>query len=210
MNTANLYSLSDEDLVELAQKGNEDAKDILYLRYKSFIRAKAYPYFLMGADKEDLVQEGIWGLLNAIQRFDRSQSASFRSFLNICVTGAIFTAIKKAASDKNLPLNTYISLYAKPTTEYDEVQLMEMIEDKNTPSPEELAIQEEQTEKFFKDMSAMLSLLEMNVLKLFLQGFSYKEISSRLKKSTKSVDNALQRIRGKLAHYLEKAKSSLN
>ena len=103
MNTANLYSLSDEDLVDLAKKGNEDAKDILYSRYKSFIRAKAYPYFLMGADKEDLVQEGIWGLLNAIQRFDRSQSASFRSFLNICVTGAVFTAIKKAASDKNLP-----------------------------------------------------------------------------------------------------------
>ena len=170
MNTANLYSLSDEDLVELAQKGNEDAKDILYSRYKSFIRAKAYPYFLMGADKEDLVQEGIWGLLNAIQRFDRSQSASFRSFLNICVTGAIFTAIKKAASDKNLPLNTYISLYAKPTTEYDEVQLIEMIEDKNTPSPEELAIQEGADRKVLQRHERNAIVIGNECTKAFLAG----------------------------------------
>lgn len=210
MSTAEKKLLTDEDLVELVQKGNEDAKDILYKRYKNFMRAKAYPYFLMGADKEDLVQEGIWGLLNAIARFDRSHSVSFRNFAHICVTGAIYTAIKKAASDKNLPLNTYVSLYSQPSPEHNEAQLMEIIEDESTPTPEEVAIQEEQTEKFFGDISKILTSLEMNVLKLFLEGYSYKDISSMLNKSTKSVDNALQRIRGKLALYLDKVKTRIS
>ena len=196
-----LDALTDEELVLRSQQGDEDAKDILYYRYKNFVRIKTRPYFLIGADREDILQEGMIGLFKAIRDYKPEFSTGFLEFASICINRHVLTAIKTASSSKHMPLNSYVSLYS-PVSEADadtDVRLIDTIAEADSVSPEDMAEKSESMESFFHDAKKRLTNLEYNVMELFLSGRSYKEIAQELGQGTKTIDNALQRIRRKFS-----------
>ncbi len=194
-------NLSDEEIVALAQRGDSGALIHLLENYKSLVRIKARGYFLIGADHEDIVQEGMIGLYKAIRDFDASKQASFRAFSDLCIKRQIITAIKTATRQKHIPLNSYVSLN-KPVYEEDsERSLLDVIEGKVT-NPEELYINQEELTSMQSMMDEALSGFERQVLSAFLDGKSYQEIAEALNRHEKAVDNALQRIKKKLTRYL--------
>ena len=195
--------LSDEELVEQVHLGNTNALDYLITKYRLFVKVKARSYFLIGADKEDIVQEGMIGLYKAIRDFKGEKLASFRAFAELCITRQIITAIKTATRQKHIPLNSYVSLDKPIYDEDSERTLMDVITSPLTDNPEHLMINREEYSRLEGQMSEVLSELEQQVLVLYLEGRSYNEISSLLKRSTKSIDNALQRIKRKLERHLE-------
>ncbi|MBQ4447206.1 MAG: RNA polymerase sporulation sigma factor SigH [Clostridia bacterium] len=194
--------MEDEQLAVLAKAGDATASDELYHRYKNIVRGKARPYFLVGADRDDLIQEGMIGLFKAIRDFSDEKNSSFRPFAEICITRQILTAIKQATRNKHKPLNSYDSLYESVYDDGSEKQLMDMIESRTALDPEELYIKQELHESLMQTVEKSLTEYERAVLDGFLDGRSYSEIAAELGHSTKSVDNALQRIRKKLEKEL--------
>nr|NNM91473.1 RNA polymerase sporulation sigma factor SigH [Bacilli bacterium] len=196
--------MSDEDLIEHVRSGDESALDQLIERYKAFVRAKARSYFLIGADREDIVQEGMIGLYKAIRDYRDDKLASFKAFAELCVTRQIITAIKTATRQKHVPLNSYISLDKPIYDEESERTLLDIISGAVVADPEELMIHREEFDAIEIQMKKLLSELERDVLILYLDGRSYQEIAEDLSRHVKSIDNALQRVKRKLEKYLER------
>ncbi|ATP42232.1 RNA polymerase factor sigma-70 [Solibacillus sp. R5-41] len=195
--------LTDEALVGQVHLGNADALDFLISKYRLFVKAKARSYFLIGADKEDIIQEGMIGLYKAIRDFKEDKLASFRAFAELCITRQIITAIKTATRQKHIPLNSYISLDKPIYDEESERTLMDVITSPISEDPEHLMINREDYSHLEKKMSEVLSELEQQVLIRYLEGQSYNEISEELNRHVKSIDNALQRVKRKLERHIE-------
>ncbi len=195
--------LEDEMIVELVHQGDSEALDYLIHKYKNFVRAKARSYFLVGADREDIVQEGMIGLYKAIRDFKEDKQSSFKAFAELCITRQMITAIKMATRQKHIPLNCYVSL-DKPIYEDDSARtLMDVLSGTKITNPEELIINREEFNHIEEKMTELLSDLERKVLLLYLEGRSYQEISEELNRHVKSIDNALQRVKRKLEKYVE-------
>lgn len=195
--------LDDDVLVDLVHNGDSEALDYLIHKYRNFVRAKARTYFLIGADKEDIVQEGMIGLYKAIRDFKGDKLSSFKAFAELCITRQIITAIKTATRQKHIPLNSYISLDKPIYDEESDRTLMDVISGSKVLNPEELIINQEEFDDIELKMAELLSDLERQVLALYLDGQSYQEISEELNRHVKSIDNALQRVKRKLEKYLE-------
>lgn len=195
--------VEDEKLVELVHEGESDALDYLIKKYRNFVRAKARSYFLIGADREDIVQEGMIGLYKAIRDYKGDKLASFKAFAELCITRQIITAIKTATRQKHIPLNSYVSLDKPIFDEESDRTLMDVISGSKILNPEELLINREKFSSIEGKMVELLSDLEREVLSLYLDGRSYQEISEMLNRHVKSIDNALQRVKRKLERYLE-------
>lgn len=189
---------SDEELVELIHLGNADALDYLITKFHSFVRMKARSYFMMGGDREDIVQEGMIGLYKAIRDYRADRLSSFKVFAELCITRQIITAIKTATRQKHIPLNTSVSLDKPVYDEEQERTLLDMIAGSALDDPEDLIIHKEEFVFMEEEMNKVLSALEKEVLALYLDGQSYREISEVLNRQVKSIDNALQRIKRKL------------
>jgi len=197
-------ALVDEDIVEIAQAGDDVAQEYLINKYKNFVRAKARSYFLIGADREDIIQEGMIGLYKAIRDFRCDKLSSFRAFAELCITRQIITAIKTATRQKHIPLNSYVSLNKPIYDEDSDRTLLDVISGSKITDPEELIISQEEFGDIGEKMGEILSSLEWKVLMSYLEGKSYQEIAVDLKRHVKSIDNALQRVKRKLERYLEK------
>ncbi|GIN22843.1 MAG TPA: RNA polymerase sporulation sigma factor SigH [Bacillus bacterium] len=195
--------LEDEALIELVHNGDSEALDYLIKKYRNFVRAKARSYFLIGADNEDIVQEGMIGLYKAIRDFKEEKLASFKAFAELCITRQIITAIKTATRQKHIPLNSYVSLDKPIYDEESDRTLMDVISGAKIMNPEELLIHRERFNSIEDKMTELLSDLERKVLALYLDGRTYQEISDELDRHVKSIDNALQRVKRKLERYLE-------
>ncbi len=194
----------DEQVVAYARDGSSVALEYLINKYKNFVRAKARSYFLIGADREDIVQEGMIGLYKAIRDFRSDKLSSFRAFAELCITRQIITAIKTATRQKHIPLNSYVSLN-KPIYEEDSDRtLLDIISGSRISDPEELIISREEFGDIEEKMGEILSDLEWKVLMSYLDGKSYEEIALDLKRHVKSIDNALQRGKRKLERYLDR------
>ncbi|SHH43932.1 RNA polymerase sporulation sigma factor SigH [Tepidibacter thalassicus] len=201
------YNNEDEqmqkEIVLKANQGDTLALEYLIKKYKNFVRAKAKSYFLIGADKEDIIQEGMIGLYKAIRDYDEEKTSSFKAFAELCITRQIITAIKTATRQKHIPLNSYISLNKPIYDEESDRTLLDIITTSVITDPEELIISREELKNIESKISEMLSSLELEVLELYLRGNSYQQIADKLGRHVKSIDNALQRVKRKLEKYLE-------
>ena len=195
----------DEELVLMAQNGDDAAQEYLLDKYKSLVRAKSRAYFLIGADSEDIIQEGMIGLYKAVRDYNEEKNASFRSFAELCVNRQMITAIKAATRQKHQPLNSYVSLNKPVYEEESEQTYMDFLQSNSGSllNPEALLIGQENKSFLEDQMVKNLSSFETRVLVLYLQGRSYFEISRVLDKPEKSIDNALQRVKKKLEKFLE-------
>lgn len=201
--TQDFESMADERVVKLAQDADGAAQEYLLNKYKNFVRTKARSYFLIGADHEDIVQEGMIGLYKAIRDYKAEKLSSFRAFAELCVTRQIITAIKTATRQKHIPLNSYISLN-KPIYEEDSDRtLLDVITEEGVSNPEDMLIDREDLSLIEGRIGQMLSDLEKDVLVRYMEGKSYVEIAGEMHRHVKSIDNALQRIKRKLMKYLE-------
>lgn len=208
---AKYESLTDEELIaEIKEKNNASALDYLIHRYRSFVRAKARSYFLIGADREDIIQEGMIGFFKAVRDFKSDKLASFHAFAELCVTRQIITAIKTATRQKHIPLNSYISLNKPIYDEDSDRTLLDVISGVKVADPEELIISREEFLAIEKKMSEILSQLEWEVLMAYLDGKSYQEIAQSLDRHVKSIDNALQRVKRKLERYVASRGESID
>ena len=195
--------LPDDEVALMAQAGDGEALAFLLDKYKNFVRAKARSYFLIGADHEDIVQEGMIGLYKAIRDFKPDKLSSFRAFAELCIKRQIITAIKSATRQKHVPLNSYVSLNKPLYDEESDRTLLDVIEGRVT-NPEDLFISQEGMDHIQQQIDTLLSDFEKQVLEAFLDGKSYQEIADMLGRHVKSIDNALQRVKRKLTHFLEK------
>lgn len=198
-----LDMLSDEELLQLTYEGNSHALEFLINKYKGLIFAKAQTYFLIGGDREDIIQEGMIGLYKAIRDYERDKLASFKGFAELCITRHIITAIKAATRQKHQPLNSYISLDKPIYDEDSERTLLDIIEGSRTVDPQELLINREKFNYVQLRLSQLLTDLEKTVLQLYLEGRSYKEMSVKINRHVKSIDNALQRVKRKFERLVE-------
>lgn len=196
--------MDDEAIVELAKEGDTYALEYLINKYKNFVRAKARSYFLIGADREDIIQEGMIGLYKAIRDYRCDKLSSFRAFAELCITRQIITAIKTATRQKHIPLNSYVSLNKPIYDEDSDRTLLDVISGTKITDPEELIISREEFDDIEEKMGEILSSLEWKVLMSYLEGKSYQEIAVDLHRHVKSIDNALQRVKRKLERYLKK------
>ncbi|HHV56551.1 MAG TPA: RNA polymerase sporulation sigma factor SigH [Firmicutes bacterium] len=203
-----LDEAQDEELVAQARDGSEVALEMLINKYKNFVRAKARSYFLVGADREDIIQEGMIGLYKAVRDFRNDKLSSFRAFAELCVTRQIITAIKTATRQKHIPLNSYVSLNKPIYDEDSDRTLLDVLSGVHVSDPEELVINREEFDDIEDKMGEILSDLEWKVLVSYLEGRSYQEIAVDLNRHVKSIDNALQRVKRKLEKYLEKRSES--
>lgn len=194
----------DEEIAFKAKSGDVEAQEYLINKYKNFVKAKAKSYFLIGADKEDIYQEGMIGLYKAIRDFKPDKLSSFKAFAELCVTRQIITAIKTATRQKHIPLNTYISLNKPIYDEESDRTLLDILSAVKISDPEELVISREEVVKIENEIEDALSELELEVLNSYLQGKSYQEIACDLDRHSKSIDNALQRVKRKLEKCLNK------
>jgi RNA polymerase sporulation-specific sigma factor len=194
---------SDTELVRLAHAEDTKALVTMLERYEEFVRLKARSYFLVGADREDIVQEGMIGLYKAIRDYREDKETSFKAFAEICITRQIITAIKTATRQKHTPLNSYVSLN-NPIGETDDADrlFIDFFSDK-TLDPGEVVVSVEEAESIRENFRRMLSDLETQVLGLYIEGRSYQEIAEALDRHVKSIDNALQRIKRKVEQHLE-------
>jgi RNA polymerase sporulation-specific sigma factor len=197
-----LEERTDEELVEAVRNGDNEALEYLIHKYRNFVRAKARSYFLIGADREDIVQEGMIGLYKSIRDFREDKLTSFKAFAELCITRQIITAIKTATRQKHIPLNSYVSLDKPIYDEDSDRTLLDVICTARVTDPEELVINQEEFDDIEVKMSELLSDLERKVLMLYLDGRSYQEIAVDLDRHVKSIDNALQRVKRKLEKYL--------
>ncbi len=207
MNTWN--QLSDEELIEKIRCSSDAAEtlqatDVLMERYKELVRSKARTYFLIGADRDDVVQEGMIGLYKAIVDFRPEKDSTFRTFAQLCIVRQILSAIRVSSRMKHLPLNEYISLN-RPVNDEDgkETTMIDLLPDPNGRSPEEILTGMEERRRLDEQINALLSPMEKRVLQLFLQGLDYTQIAEKMDKKPKSVDNALQRVKQKISRMLQ-------
>lgn len=197
-------NMSDEEIVlDAKDTDNTIALDYLINKYRNFVRAKARSYFLIGADREDIIQEGMIGLYKAIRDFRTDKLSSFRAFAELCVTRQIITAIKTATRQKHIPLNSYVSLNKPIYDEDSDRTLLDVLSGSKVSDPEELVISREEFIDIEEKMGEILSDLEWKVLMAYLDGKSYQEIAVELDRHVKSIDNALQRVKRKLERYLD-------
>ena len=200
-------SLSDEDILERIKQGDQPAIDYLMEKYKYLVRSKAKALFLIGGDKDDLIQEGMIGLYKAIRDYQSGKDNSFFNFADLCVSRQIYSAIKASNRKKNIPLNTYISLYAPAYGDNSDMEekesLVDIIYQKNVSNPEELVIDKENTSMIEYELVRRLSDLEKQVLGLYMQDLKYTQIAEVLHKAPKTIDNALTRIKTKLNQVLK-------
>lgn len=201
--TTDFKALLDEELVTIIHEGNTEALDFLITKYRSFVRLKGRSYFLIGGDREDIIQEGMIGLYKAIRDFKPDRLSSFKGFAELCITRQIITAIKTATRQKHIPLNSSVSLDRPLFTEDAEKTLLDTLAGPLLDDPADFMIHQENFKYLEEEMKRVLSPLEKEVLGLYLEGQSYVEISSELGRQVKSVDNALQRIKRKLELYLQ-------
>lgn len=192
----------DEEVVSEAKVGNVRAQEYLINKYRNFVKAKAKSYFLIGADREDIYQEGMIGLYKAIRDFRADRLASFKAFAELCITRQIITAIKTATRQKHIPLNTYISLNKPIYDDESDRTLMDVLSEAKISDPEEVVISREEIGCIQNEMEEVLSALEMEVLVSYIDGKSYQEIAYDLDRHAKSIDNALQRVKRKLEKFL--------
>jgi RNA polymerase sporulation-specific sigma factor len=194
---------SDEDLVALYQGGHQPAVETLLHRYRNFARLKARSYFLAGADKDDIVQEGMIGLYKAIRDFSPEHETSFRAFAELCITRQIITAVKTATRQKHIPLNQYVSLTRPVSGEEDsDFALQDVLESTQTADPADLVISHDELRSMKIAFAEILSDFEAEVLHMYVEGKSYQEIGDRLDRHVKSIDNAIQRIKRKVELHL--------
>ncbi|MCY1692656.1 RNA polymerase sporulation sigma factor SigH [Exiguobacterium sp. SL14] len=202
--------MTDEALVEQAKEfDNSDALEFLIERYRNFVRAKARSYFLIGADREDIIQEGMIGLYKAVRDYRTDKLASFKGFAELCITRQMITAIKTATRQKHIPLNSYISLDKPIYDDESERTLLDIITSTAPSDPQILIINKEEYADIESKMDEILSDLERKVLALYLDGRTYQEISDDLDRHVKSIDNAPQRVKRKLERYLEARKMTV-
>jgi RNA polymerase sporulation-specific sigma factor len=195
---------SDEELVAMAKNGDKEATSRVIQRYHYFVRLKANSYFLAGGDGDDLIQEGYIGLYKAIRDYEYGRSTSFRSFAELCVTRQIITAIKTASRQKHVPLNTYVSFSHSPSSaDFDTRTLADVIPSGRTTDPVQQVISSEEVFSLTDCLVRLMSPLESRVLKFYLEGNSYEDIAAQIGHDTKTVDNALQRIKRKVTLHLE-------
>ncbi len=195
----NYEDLADEQVAELSAEGDKDAAEYLLAKYKNLVRARAKQYFMAGADRDDIMQEGMIGLFKAIRDFDPTKQASFRGFAEICIRRQIITAVKTASRRKHTPLNSYISLSMPVYEDESERTLVDMLAERESVDPEEMFLRREKAEAMEAEINQKLSGLEQTVLSLYLGGMNYQEIAIELGRTPKSIDNALQRIKRKLS-----------
>jgi len=208
LETHSLYNImNDEEIVVSAKEGNEKALNYLINKYKNFVRSKTKTYFLIGADREDIFQEGMIGLYKAIRDYKEDKLSSFKAFAEICITRQIITAVKTATRQKHIPLNSYISLNKPLYDEESERTLIDIIGNIDTISdPEEMMISREEIAGMETKLNKVLSKLELDVLALYLEGKSYQEVAVEMDRHVKSIDNALQRVKRKLEKFFEEEK----
>lgn len=194
---------SDEELILRLRDGEEAITDYIMDKYKNMVRSKAKSMYILGADREDLIQEGMIGLFKAVRDYDTGRDASFFTFADLCVSRQMYTAIQAAGRQKHMPLNTYVSLYADGADGEDGLReaergLLESATSRLEQNPEELLIDRENVKRLEEVMEKELSSFEKQVLDLYLTGMKYSQIARVLGKDDKSTDNALQRIKAKL------------
>ncbi|MCT4663388.1 MAG: RNA polymerase sporulation sigma factor SigH [Tissierellales bacterium] len=195
--------LVDEEIVKRAQENDDLALEYIIRKYKNFVKAKAKSYFLIGADREDIIQEGMIGLYKSVRDFKADKSSSFRAFADLCVTRQIITAIKTATRQKHIPLNSYISLNKPIFDEESDRTLMDIMTSIQVNDPEDLVINRENVFDIECKIGEVLSKLECQVLAYYLEGKTYHEIAELLGRHVKSIDNALQRVKRKVEKCLE-------
>jgi RNA polymerase sporulation-specific sigma factor len=206
-----LADLADDELVARFREGDQHALRVLLERYRRFARAKARGYFLVGADSDDIEQEGMIGLYKAARDFRPERQASFRAFAELCITRQVITAIKTATRQKHQPLNQYVSISGvRGGDDAAERSVENLLDDHHVADPAEEVVSNERMDDMRRSMAAMLSGLEVDVLKLYVEGKSYQEIGDQLGRHVKSIDNALQRIKRKLdVHITERDQAEL-
>lgn len=191
-------ALPDEEIVALAQGGSKEASAYITEKYYPFVKNKSRGYFLIGADQDDICQEGLIGLYEAVRDFNAKKQVSFKTFAEVCVTRQIITAIKSATRQKHIPLNTYLSLNKPAGADEGDKTFIDMLTSGIEENPEDLFISVEKLREINTEIDSILSEFELRVLKYYLYGVSYQDIASLLKKEEKAIDNAIQRIRKKL------------
>lgn len=202
MRDCNKQGWSEDILVELAQAGDGDAEEILIRKYKELVKAKTHLYFIIGADRDDIVQEGMIGIFKAIRNYDKTRQASFRTFAELCISRQILSAIKQATRRKHSPLNMSVSLNKEITNNDRILTLAETLASGSGSDPEELLLIKETIKKIGESRGKALSKFESAVWGMYLEGKTYKEIGASMEKSTKAVDNAIQRSKKKLASII--------
>lgn len=204
----NFEKFTDEELCEKAKEGDVEAESYLINKYKNLVRGKAKTLYLLGGDREDLIQEGMIGLFIAVRDFDKSKNAMFSTFANLVCERRMYNAIKAGQAGKNIPLNTYISLYAGTDTgeDADNIKLINNLRASSLLEPEGFVVDKENTLFLLEKLSESLSKLEEEVLDLYLSGKDYVEIAEMLERSPKSIDNALVRIKNKFKNIIESEK----
>lgn len=188
---------SDEELIRMMRDGDKGIVDYLLVKYKNLVRKKAGALFLIGADKDDLIQEGMIGLFKAIRDYQEEKESSFYHFAELCISRQMYTAMEASQRKKHAPLNSYISLYEESEGE-DQIPLSEVLQSLSNGNPEDMMIDQENLAAFQRKIEECLSEMEKQVLALTLQGLDYQQVAQIMDKSPKSIDNALQRIKGKL------------
>lgn len=200
-------NFTDEELILRLRDGETTVTDFIMEKYKNLVRSKAKSMYILGADSEDLIQEGMIGLFKAIRDYDSGRDASFSTFADLCVSRQMYTAVQASRRQKHTPLNTYISLYSagKERGENEEVELVNSLVSKVDINPEDLLIDKENVENLAREIEKELSPFENQVLDLYLTGMSYSQIAKVLGKDEKSTDNALSRIKNKVKKILSRA-----
>lgn len=191
---------TDEILIEQLRGGQTEITDYIMEKYKNLVRKRANAMFLIGGDTDDLIQEGMIGLFKAIRDFRMDKDASFYHFADLCITRQIYHAVEASQRKKHIPLNTYLSLNAQMGQEGEET-LLDLLESFENSNPEQLLIEQENTRAIQEKLQKELSRFEQQVVQLHLQGLNYRKIAERLGKEPKAIDNALQRIRGKIKNF---------
>ncbi len=194
---------TDEELVNLAQKGDKRALEAIILRYKNLVYSKSKAFFLIGADDDDIIQEGLIGLYNAVKKFDAGKFPFFKVFAGICIKRRIITAVKEATRKKHSPLNSYVSLDNNNFDDESDTTLLDVLAFDELQDPEAILIDRENMDGMEYEINKTLSEMELAVLFEYLEGRSYQEIAEILGKDAKAVDNAIQRIKKKLKYLLE-------
>ena len=200
-------TLKDEELVALVRKGDKTAQEFIMDKYKTLVKSRARAYFLIGADREDIIQEGMIGLYKAVRDYQDGKNASFKSFAELCINRQMITAIKTAGRQKHMPLNSSLSLNKPVFDEHEEQTYMDLLESVEVTSPEILFIGQEDKNFIENHIATALSGFENKVLGLYLQGKTYAEIAYVFNKTEKSIDNALQRVKKKIEKFVEKRKT---
>ncbi len=194
--------LNDERLVELCREGNDSAEEVLISRYTKHVRSLARPYFLAGGDSEDLIQEGMIGVVKAISGFQPERDTSFKTFAFVCIRNKLYSAVKNASGNRHSPLNNYIPFEALLFDSDSSHHGANAFSFSSADDPAEQIIGREATRELLHKLEGILSRFELDVLELYLEGLSYAEISERVSKPQKSVDNAVQRIRRKFGSHI--------